>query len=197
MADLAPATLHALLNDRGSASEIARTLEALSPEARVAALLDLRGKDVGRLYDAMHEAEPLRVGDVVSADIAEGETVIFEGRNSLALFSRFQKRFARMGSAIVGYNHQSMSFVTGPGLFTLKPASGEGPHPSEIYFDYTALPEGVPSGWPAIRPNDAGFSRLVYMGMHDYMRRICRGAMVGKAYKRGVPEGAYFILCRP
>jgi hypothetical protein len=32
--------------------------------------------------------------------------------------------------------------------------------------------------------------------MKDYMRRVARGVVVGKAYKLGVDQGAYFSLSR-
>ncbi|WP_156040684.1 hypothetical protein [Chondromyces apiculatus] len=187
-------SLRQLLADRASAAEITRTLDALSPEERVEAALAVTGKWVGRLYEAM-EGSPLSSLDEL-APPAETGVIIYEGRNSLPLFSRFQKRFTRMGSSIVGYNHQTMSFVTGPGYFVVKPPSGTAPAPEELYFDYTEPPPGEPAGWPAYKPNTAGFSRAVYADMKDYMRRVARGVIVGKAYKKGIDQGAYFSLSR-
>jgi hypothetical protein len=117
------------------------------------------------------------------------------------MFTRFQKRFSRVsgatGSVIVGYNHQTMSVVTGPGYFVVKPATGEGKHANEPYFDYTEAPPAEPAGWPPFKPNDRALSRLVYMNMKDYVRRVARGVIVGKAYKLGVDQKAYFSLTLP
>jgi hypothetical protein len=189
-------SLRELLLEGASASEIAAHLEALSPADRVKEVLRVTGKDVGRLYEAVAAAPPVSFEDIVPASAAEGETVIFEGRNSLPLFSRFQKRFARLGSSIVGLNHQTMSFLTGPGYFIVKGPSAEGACPNELFFDYTVAPSRVPEGWPAYKANDKGFSRSVYMNMQDYMRRVCQGVVVGKAYKLGVDQGAFFSLSR-
>jgi len=186
-------SLSRLLDARASAKEIEDFLDGLSPDARLAEVLTITGKAVGRLYDATAEAAPLSLDEIIPPD-TQG-TLIYEGRNSLPLFSRFQKRFTRIESGIlVGYNHQTMSFVTGPGYFVLKPPSGDGPHPTEPYFDYTVAPPAEPSGWPTYKPNDRGFSKAVYADMKDYMRRVARGVMVGQAYKNGVAQSAWFSL---
>jgi len=141
------------------------------------------------------DAPALTLEDIVPA--AEKRTIIYEGRNSLPLFSGFQKRFARVaGGAIVGYNHQSMSFVTGPGFFVVQEPSGKGEHAGEPYFDYTAAPPAIPEGFPAYAANEKGFSKLVYMDLLDYMRGAAKGVIVGRAWKRGSPEGSYFVLVR-
>jgi hypothetical protein len=192
----AASSLSGLLAGRASATEIASFLDGLSPSARLEQVLRIKGRDVGRLYHAVEAAPPLTLEEIVPQS-AKG-TVIYEGRNSLPMFTRFQKRFARVkGDLIIGYNHQSTSTVTGPGYFVVKPASGEGKHANEPYFDYTEAPPEEPAGWPAYKPNDSAFSRLVYMNMKDYMRRVARGVMVGKAYKLGVDQKAYFSLTLP
>jgi hypothetical protein len=35
------------------------------------------------------------------------------------------------------------------------------------------------------------------MNMKDFCRRVGPGVLVGKAYKRGVAQNAYFTLTRP
>jgi hypothetical protein len=95
-----------------------------------------------------------------------------------------------------------MSFVTGPGYFVVHAPSGDGEHGKELDFDYTVPPPGhdagaPAAGWPAYRPNEGGLSRFVYGGMHDYVRRVARGIVVGKAYRHGVEQDAYFSLTLP
>ncbi len=194
-ADSAP-SLRALLKGNSSRETIRAYLEGLAPEARVAAALDLSGSLVGKLYDVCAGGRTLALEDFVPARLGEDHPVIFEGRNSLPLFTRFQKRFARMGSEIVGYNHQTMSPITGPGFFVVAEAHAGSDVPSELYFDYTKTPGAFPSGWPKFKPNDSGLSNLVYKDMKDYMREVATGVVVGAAYKLGKAQSAYFLLAR-
>lgn len=190
-------SLHDLLRGGASSTEIAAFLDALTPDARVAEMLSVTGSSIKRLYEAVADAPTVTLEEFVPQ--ATKGTLIYEGRNSLPLFSRFQKRFMRVSSSsgspvVIGYNHQSMKFVTGPGYFVVKAANGEGPHGSELLFDYTEAPPTEPEGWPAYTPNERGLSKPVYGAMKDYVRRVARGVVVGKAYKLGVDQKAYFSL---
>jgi hypothetical protein len=192
---MAGETLSDLVRRRARRDQIAAHLDALDRAERLEQVLAVRGSLVGRLYDAVGGAEPLTLEDFVPA--GEQGTVVFEGRNSLPMFSRFQKRFARVGDAVIGYNHQALSPATGPGYFIVRPPTPGESHPDELFFDYTADPPGEPAGWPPFKPNTVGLSRLVYMHMKDFCRRVGKGVLVGKAYKRGVAQGAYFTLTHP
>ncbi len=190
------ASLASLLRNGATRRAIAAHLDGLAPYARVQEVTSVGGKLVGELYDAVAGAEPLTLEDFVPS--SEKGTVIFEGRNSLPAFTHFQKRFARVGDVVVGYNHQTMSFATGPGYFVVRPPTPGEAHPDELFFDYTAdPPRGWPSAWPAFKPNTSGLSRAVYANMKDFCRRVANGVLVGKAYKRGVAQGAYFTLSLP
>jgi hypothetical protein len=184
-----------LVQREASGRDVAAYLDGLSPEARLAEVLSVTGRGVARLYEGA-AGNPTPTLDELIARAAAGVT-IYEGRNSLAAFSRFQKRFVRMQGLVVGYNHQTMSFVTGPGYFVVHEASGVGEHGDELDFDYTAAPPGEPAGWPPYTPNERGLSRFVYGNMHDYVRRVARGVVVGKAYRHGVSQNAYFSLTLP
>jgi hypothetical protein len=188
-------SLARLLESSAGARDIEAHLDGLSPAARLAEVLAVTGRGVKRLYEAAAAATPPALEELVPQG-AEG-VVIYEGRNSLAAFSRFQKRFVRMNGLVVGYNHQTMSFVTGPGYFVVHAPSGDGEHGKELDFDYTAAPPGEPAGWPAYTPNERGLSRFVYGNMHDYVRRVARGVVVGKAYRHGADQNAYFSLTLP
>jgi len=175
--------------------EIAALLDGLAPQARVAQALSLRGSAVQRLYDSVADAEPVELSDLVPSGAPAAATFIFEGRNSLPTFSRFQKRFARTASGrIVGHNHQLWSPVTGPGYFVAEPACATADVPNEPYLDYTQPPGVEPTGWPRYRANDWGPSLLVFAGLKDYLRRVARGVVVGKAFRRGRPAGQHFVL---
>lgn len=189
-------SLAGLLQSKASAKEIESFLDGLSASARLEQVLSITGADVGRLYHAVADAPPMPLEEFVPQS-TKG-TLIYEGRNSLPMFTRFQKRFARApGGEVVGYNHQTMSFITGPGYFVVKPPSGQGEHGREFLFDYTERPPFIPEGWPAFKPNESGFSRLVYRNMKDYCRRVARGVVVGKAYELDVDRNAYFSLTLP
>ncbi|APR83781.1 Hypothetical protein A7982_09130 [Minicystis rosea] len=194
-ASSASTSLDGLLEGRASASEIEAYLDGLAPAARLEEVLAVTGRGVKRLYEAVEGSSPPSLEELVPTG-TEG-VLIYEGRNSLAAFSRFQKRFVRKGGLVLGYNHQSMSFVTGPGYFVVHPPSGSGEHGKELDFDYTTPPPAEPAGWPAYKPNERGLSRFVYGHMHDYVRRVARGVVVGKAYRHGKEQDAYFSLTLP
>lgn len=186
-------SLSALLREGASSSEMADHLDSLAPAARLDEVRAITGGGVGKLYAAVADAPPITPEEFVPAS-TKG-TLIYHGGNSLPAFNHFQKRFLRLESGvIVGYNHQAMAFVTGPGYFVVKPANGEGPHGKEMFFDYTVPVTEAPEGWPAVKSNDSGLSKLVYAGMIDYVRRVARGVVVGKAYVKGVDRKAYFTL---
>ena len=194
-ASSASTSLDRLLEARASAGEIEAYLDGLAPAARLEEVLAVTGRGVRRLYEAVEGGAPPSLEELVPTG-TEG-VLIYEGRNSLAAFSRFQKRFVRKGGLVLGYNHQSMSFVTGPGYFVVHPPSGSGEHGKELDFDYTTPPPSEPAGWPAYKPNEHGLSRFVYGHMHDYVRRVARGVVVGKAYRHGKEQDAYFSLTLP
>jgi len=189
-------SLRGLLRQGVPGDELRSFLDELGPHARVDEALSLGGREVGKLYRACAGAPPVLPEDFVPASMDDDRTVIFEGRNSLPTFSRFQKRFARLGDEIVGYNHQTWGFVTGPGYFVVAPGSDREVVSGELYFDYTKTPRRAPTGWPKLQPNTSGLSLLVYAHMKDYMRSVAKNVVVGKAYKKDEAEGSFFLLCR-
>jgi hypothetical protein len=196
MSEPASTSLRSLLAERASRERISAFMEGLSPDARLEQAMSLRGKEVAALYVACPGGGTPSLEDIVPSSLGEDRTVIFQGRNSLPAFTSFQKRFARLGGELVGYNHQTMSFFTGPGIFVVKEAHADADVPGELYFDYTATPSKIPTGYPAFKRNDSGLSSLVYAHMKDYMRTVCSGVMVGAAYKKGKAENAFFVLAR-
>jgi len=192
--EAAPQGLRAMLQGEATAADIARHLDALDPAERLAQVLAVKGKWVKALYERMADAPVVTLEELVPGATA-GTTLIYEGRNSLAMFTRFQKRFLRLPSGvIVGYNHQSMQWITGPGYFVLQGPDGQPPVPNEPYVDYITEPPEIPEGWPAYKPNNRGLSKSVYGNMHDYLRRVATGVVVGKAYRAGEDIDAHFSL---
>ena len=175
-------------------ADISAHLDALSPAARLEQVLDIRGSAVGRLYEAVIDAPRMTTEEFCPPALTEGKTLIYEGRNSLPAFSRFQKRFQRRGDQIVGYNHQNVMGIIGPGYFMTTDGDE---FRRELLFDYTQAPAFFPTGWPAYKPNTYLLSRPVYYNMKDYCRRVARGVVVGMAFKEGNAMGAFFTLTLP
>lgn len=176
---------------------IAAFLDALTHAQRVEAISALGGAKLQRrLYEAAKHAPTVTLADLVPADTPPLREVVFEGKNSLPAFSRFQKRFCRPpatgqgGSELWGYNHQALAWLTGPGYFTVRD------DPRGAALDYRDVPNRSPDGWPTVHANDRGISRLVYGNMIDYMRRVSRDVLIGSAYRHGRERGNYFVLCR-
>ena len=180
------------LEHHAHASDLRAFLEALPASERTREVMSLRGGAVRKLYDLFATERVLTSAEVVPG--GSSEVMIYEGRNSLALFSRFQKRLIRIGDRIVGYNHQSMSLFTGPGYFVVKEADRALPHRGEVLFDYECDPLVPPFGWPRFRRNDTGLG--VFKELKDYVRQVAFGVFVGKAYRGNIDLNAYFALCR-
>lgn len=185
--------------ESGVAAEgLCELLDDMDASERVRAATAVRGKQVRRLFELVREGSALTLEDIVPSSTPAGSTVVFEGRNSLPAFSRFQKRFTRTADGLVfGHNHQPSRVagaLTGPGYFVVVDA-GEG-HVGELLFDYTQPPPFEPPGWPAYRPNDTRASRFVFMDLNDYVRKVAQGVVVGAAFRRGKDQDAYFVLAR-
>ncbi len=123
----------------------------------------------------------------------EGEVVIHEGRNSLPLFTRFQKRVCLQGSQAQGYNENNIRWLVGPGHFLVRPSEDtEG----EIWLDYYWVAESAPPEFPEACDNKKGLSRLVYADMIDVMRGVSQHVTIGRAVRGGKHTENYFVLCR-
>lgn len=173
-----------------SIAPIEAALDAHTNEERVNWMRGLGKKELVALWKLTEG----RLVTVEELHGAEGEVVIHEGQNSLPLFSTFQKRVLKRGDVVQGYNHQSMSWLVGPGHFLVR--ASESPLPG-AHFSYLEVAKDAPPEFPPIQPNDAGLSTLVYAHMIDYLRRISRHAVIGAAWKKGKPSGDYFMLVRP
>lgn len=173
-----------------SLAAITAALDAHTHDERVNWMRGLGKKEqvaLWKLADGRH---------VTSAELhgADGEIVIHEGQNSLPLFSTFQKRVVKRGEVVQGYNHQSMSWLVGPGHFLVAEAAA--PH-AGAHFSYLSVATSAPPEFPPLQPNDQGLSTLVFAHMIDYLRRVSAHVLVGAAYKKAKASGDYFMLVRP
>ncbi len=178
-------------------AELTGHLDKLEPAERVAESMALGKKEQSRLWDLAFSGEggKLTLDYLVSSEAPALSAFPFEGKNTLPLFTRFRKVFYHTADYVTaGYNKQPMSVVTGPGYFVVRqsPVRQE-----ELEIDYTLVPDSAPEGFPKIKPNEAGLSRLVFAGMKDYLRWVSKDVLIGRAAKGGKEMNSWFILCRP
>ena len=171
------------------------TLNKGDHQARMEWLGQVNKNDMINLFEiAKDNLEPEYFVDIKESQLKEK---IHFGKNSLPMFNNFQKRFAFSNGGskteILGYNHQSMSWITGPGYFNVL-SSEDGL--SSCVIDYNHIPETTCDSWPSIKDND-GFPRnLVYGGMQDYMKKISDHVSIGRAVIKGKITNNYFILIK-
>jgi len=160
----------------------------------LSSLNELRPRDMAKLFDAAIDNDPLTLDHFIPPDTPPDTDVLHDGKNSMALFKRFQKRFYRADTAteIWGYNDQPLWQLTGPGYFVAYPQG-----PKEIVFDYDRIPAGpVPEDWPAIVPNRKGLARFIFDGVKDTVRRVSSLVSVGRVYRGEHPRDIWFLLVR-
>ncbi|MEE8581772.1 MAG: hypothetical protein V3T33_09305 [Myxococcota bacterium] len=179
--------------------EIARFLDGVSASDRVVAIRGIGRADQRRLFQAVEHHASLRLVDLVPPTLPDLAPMRHYGKNTLPLFTHFEKRFARPAGVdperpaeLMGFNFQRLAPLTGPGYFI----AVENPEREEVLIDYRRVPSSHPEGWPEIRPNDRGLSSLVYGFMVDTLRRVSDHVTIGSAAKRGREMGSWFLLCR-
>lgn len=200
---MADTTLKQRVHDaKQDVAGIAAALDAMDHAARVAAIRSLSRRDQAVLYERVTGRACVLDRDFVPAGTPPLTEVIHEGKNSLPLFSRFQKRFCAPSAAGTekvawGYNEQALKVITGPGYFVAREAASEA-GVRTVVVDYTAeLPTEKPAHWPKILPNSARLSRFVYYGTQDWMWRVSRHVTIGRARRASGWMDNWFVLCRP
>jgi hypothetical protein len=187
--------LKSLLKGTISPREVADYLDSLDHNTRLASIRSLAPKDLKNLFDAVDGFRKTTIDDVVPREKGERVTVRHYGKNSLPAFTIFEKRFLRPSpdsAELWGFNFNNLVPITGPGYFVARNAPDRG----EVDIDYTAVPPEAPSGWPEVQPNEKGISTLVYAHMVDRLRGITPQVSIGRAWKKGKIQSAWFILCR-
>jgi hypothetical protein len=184
---MAAADITAILaRDPLDVDALGRALDALDDRARVA-LVRSWGKDVQRRLWAACEGRRTTLDDFVPPGVAPRTEVVHAGRNSLPVFTRFEKRFTRVpgrDDVLYGYNEGPTRAIVGPGYYVAHVFSDRG----EVGIDYLETPEPgspLPATWPEIRTNESGLQKFVYAGMVDFMRKVSSHVTIGRAYKRG------------
>ncbi|HEY8073927.1 MAG TPA: hypothetical protein VIF62_07455 [Labilithrix sp.] len=186
-----------LLEPKIDLERLAEVLDGLGHEGRVHATRTWHKKRQSAIFEAC-KGRTLDLDFLVPPSIGELVEVIHDGKNTLPMFTHFQKRFVRLPAGeehkVGGYNEQSLSVFSGPGFFVCK--NGDGEHEGEIAIDYTHVPKHKPDSWPGIRDNEGGLAGVVYGGMVDYLRRVSNNVSIGHAWKNGKPIDAWFTLVR-
>jgi hypothetical protein len=165
------------------AADLAAYLDGLDPSARWAEVRRLGRAEQRALY---HRAGP--------AQLASLGPAVHDGRNTLPLpgpLRMFQKHFHPLDpDRMAGFNDGPTRRLLGPGYFVAT-ADGDG-----VVFDYDAVPETAPSGWPPVIPNSQRLQRFVYSGTHDLLRGVSEHVTIGAVYKGERSMDHYFVLCR-
>ncbi len=184
---------------RDPSIELARVTEHLESQnhpERVEQVVALKRKDQEKLWAIAEKSKPLSLSYVLPDSAEPLQYFPFEGKNSLPLFTRFQKVFYRDSKGnICGYNNSPVGWLVGPGYYVcgMNPKAPE----YEIQVDYTRLPEEHPPGWPRIKSNDIFPTRFVYGGTKDNLRWVSKDVVIGRAFRMGEdPMPNWFVLCR-
>jgi hypothetical protein len=182
-------TLAAMLGRHAvSLNEVGEHLNLLGPRQRVAECVALSAAEQRLLWN-LAAAGPGAEGALLPA-AADHET--FAGRNSLRVLSRFEKWFARQGESVIGCNRHALSWLIGPGYFSVEPDVARG----GLRFDYRRVPAVAPDRWPTVASNSIVFAQPVYGDLVDEVRWVSAHVLVGSATRAGVSLGSYFVLAR-
>jgi hypothetical protein len=179
---------------------LARFLDGLGNDARVAATIAMTPRQQARLFEAAQGFRPLTIEHFVPKGVPPLTQVRHAGKNSIPVVSLFEKRFclpAPGSDRLWGYNKnpRSIQFATGPGYFV-----SYGIDAGQVLIDYCQVPAdkpaGKPEGWPDVRPNSAGLSRFIYNRTQDTMRGVSDHVSIGRAAREGKVMDNWFVLCR-
>jgi hypothetical protein len=190
--------MHTFLEPKIDLPRVAELLDGLGHEGRVHSTSTWSAHHKSAIFEAAKGFRPIDLEFLVPGSVGRCEEVVHEGYNSMALFSRLEKRFANIASAgapeIVGFNEQTWRAFTGPGYFSV--SLGEAEHEGELVIDYRKIPREKPASWPALRPNTGILGSVVFGGMIDYLRGISQHVSIGAATKDGVSRKVWFALVR-
>ena len=120
-------TLGSLLDATGStAGEVASHVAGQSLAECLGECLALSAAQQRRLWQLASSAAAAPAGELLA-----DTTATFAGRNSLRLFSRFEKWFARQDGLLIGCNRHALGPLIGPGYFSVRDDGSQ-----RLEFDY-------------------------------------------------------------
>jgi hypothetical protein len=202
MSDSAAMELSGVLRGTGIVpARLTQLLDGMKHEERVSAIRALGRREQSALWDACDGYRPVRLVDIVPPSVATDQQVRHYGKNSLPMFTHFEKRFVRPPGQdaqhpkeLHGYNFNTgvAAWFGGPGYFV----AVDDPNRPEVLIDYRRVPDRRPEGWPEIKSNERGGGKMVYGFMVDTLRRVSEHVTIGRAAKHGKNMDAWFLLCR-
>ena len=172
-------------------------LDAMPHEERVAEVRSIGLRLQRDLFNAADGWATIDLEHFIPQKVPNKHFVKHYGKNSLPLFTHFEKHFARpVDDAKEGWGfNESGDFVktvVGPGWFITR----KGDKAGEVDIDYYRIPGRQLDGAPALKPNNSGLSYFVYGNMVDVMRKVSDHVSVGNAVKNGGRTDNYFLLTR-
>ena len=176
--------------------EVAAALDAESVENRERWSRGLSGKEQAKLW-RLCEGRDASLEQIVPESVAPLREVVHAGRNSLPVFKLFEKRFCRPtvdSEELWGYNEGATRGLVGPGYFVCEVCEDD-PR-GAVLINYERIPPETLQSWPSLKRNEAGISRFVYAGMHDFLRAVSDHVTIGRAWRKGKATENYFTLCR-
>ena len=192
----APKQLKQLLQGDPRFGALAALCDEYAPSERLEAIRALGKVEMAALFERAAGQPAVSLDYLVPPESPQNATIVWNGKNSLPAFSAFQKIFTRgtEPGTLVGKNNGSMEWLIGPGYYTCVLSPRE---PGEFLIDYTREPAQPPAGWAPVKKNKAGFSRLVFFNMHDFLRPVGKNVAIGAAYDvSGKFKNLYFTLAR-
>lgn len=195
-----------LQNQDTTLAAVQDLLNSLDFDARLDACMKLNKTAQRNLYNLCAD-NPCSLQDLVPAGTPPKTEVILEGKNTLPLFTRFQKRFCVPDTdddVLYGYNEGGTRWLIGPGYFvahaTDAPQAGDGwTGNAASVVNYSMVPpsdDAVVDSWPKVKPNHKGLQFFVYRGMNDFMRKVTDDVSIGSAYRGDKNIDSYFVLVR-
>jgi len=169
----------------GELAELTAALDATDHAGRLSWAYALNGKQQYRLFDLAAGQLSVSAEDLHRGD---GDVVVHSGRNGLALFNHFEKRCARQGDELVGFNHNEWPGllgrvarrVTGPGHYVFYDSPDV---PGEVWIDYRSIPSRAHPAFPPLVDNESGLRQLVFGNMVDVLRRVSTHVFIGDSFK--------------
>jgi len=190
-----PTLKELLLDDKTRLEQVTSYLAKLNHGQKCAEVLALNKKCQARLWELAKDGKPLNLDYLVPKGIKPLDPQPFDGKNTLPLYTRFQKVFYRTPDGrIAGYNNSHAAWIAGWGYYITEQSWK---NQKELAVNYMKQPKDKPANWPEIKSNTAGFSRLVYGNMVDFLREVDDDVLIGKATRKGEKEmSSYFVLVR-
>jgi hypothetical protein len=190
------AQARACLHDSKDIEAFANLMDGIGHEERVRVIRALKKKDQKAMWELSSGYRPISLEDMVATP-ASFVQVRHIGRNTLPVFTKFEKRFCRPETQgareeLMGYNWGGAQPLIGPGYFM----AYFNENTKEVDIDYRLTPESKPDDWPEIKDNNSGLGKLVFGNMVDSLRKVSEHITIGSAARNGKPLGSWFVLCR-